>query len=78
MMGEDEDTLSNSDAANWGVSYMKNGKTIDDPLAKRNGQFSSLDKFDPEYFITISELSEHFYEEVEYLANAVSSFWKLV
>lgn len=79
MMGSDEDdSLSMSDAANWGVRYMKNGKTFDDPMAKKNGQYTSLENFDPEYFITISELTEHFYEEVEFLANAVSNFWKLI
>ncbi|TNV87499.1 hypothetical protein FGO68_gene6494 [Halteria grandinella] len=78
MGGDDDESIQRSDAANWGIQYMKNGKTEDDPLSKKNGSFSSMERFDPEYFIMISELTEHFYEEVEYLANAVSSFWKLI
>jgi hypothetical protein len=58
---------------------MKNGKTEDDTsLVKKNGSFSTMEKFDPEHFIMISELTEHFYEEVDHLATAVSSFWKLI
>lgn len=79
MGGDDDDMLSQSDAANWGVSYMINGKVDEDTLGnKKNGQYSALERFDPEHFIMISELTEHFYEEVELLANAVSSFWKLI
>lgn len=42
MMGDETDNLSQSDSANWGVTYMRNGKTDDDPNSKKNGQFSSL------------------------------------
>ena len=37
-----------------------------------------MDRFDPEYFILISELSENFYEHVEKLASSVQNFWRLI
>ena len=76
---EDDLVMNQSDAANWGVSYIINGKVDSDVSgSKKNGRFSSLEKFEPEHFILISDLIEHFYDEVEFLANAVSSFWKLI
>lgn len=81
MNNDEDDTMAPSDAANWGVTYLKNGKERDDSMingSTKGGMYSSMDKFDPEYFILVSELTGRFYEEVEHLASSVSNFWKIV
>jgi hypothetical protein len=37
-----------------------------------------MERFDPEHFILISELTERFYELVEMLANSVQNFWRFI
>ena len=60
---EDEDGLTPSDSANWGISYLKNGKENSESEANgstKGGKFSALERFDPDYFILISDLSSRF------------------
>lgn len=54
---QEDDELVPSDTANWGVTYLKNGKDRDDSLANgstKSGIYNSMERFDPELFILVS------------------------
>ena len=56
--------MAPSDTANWGVTYLKNGKDRDENLengSTKSGIFSAMQTFDPEYFIIMSDLTSNFY-----------------
>ena len=81
LINGEDDSMAPIDAANWGVTYLKNGKEHDensDNGSTKGGMFSAMQTFDPQYFILMSDLNSRFYEEAERLAISVSNFWKLV